>query len=407
MHQLSSQTTVNKKGTSIEACKNTQPSQTIVHAKLEMTTPGDYDEKEADAMADTVVNGGTIRREISNGSSGGGVAVSTAMESQLAQAKGGGRTMPDGLQNMMESGFGRNFSNVRIHTDSQAEAMNNSLSAKAFTLGNDIYFNKGQFSPNTREGQHLMAHELTHVVQGTGKVGREPNGKLYGPDNLPKLDRGILLAKKMIDNSISVLDHIKNGKYTGLFTYCFNTKIVKQEDVDIVISNYEKMKNGINNVTISGISNLMYLGKIVDGLTVNYYNKKDMENPNTISINSNIYNPSYEWADQLYLATCIIHELSHNLCGTSDITYFEKQDNRTEVFIHGVNKKFKKSKIDTEVREKKRSLLNNASSYGIFSQWVESTIYSAFDDKYVEKKEGKWSRDDYKTFLYNGNPTRG
>ena len=173
MHQLSSQTTVNKKGTSIEACKNTQPSQTIVHAKLEMTTPGDYDEKEADTMADTVVNGGTIRREISNGSSGGGVAVSTAMESQLAQAKGGGRTMPDGLRNMMESGFGRDFSNVKIHTDSQAEAMNNSLSAKAFTLGNDIYFNKGQFSPNTREGQHLMAHELTHVVQGSGKVGRD------------------------------------------------------------------------------------------------------------------------------------------------------------------------------------------------------------------------------------------
>ena len=200
MHQLSSQTTVNKKGTSIEACKHTQPSQTIVHAKLEMTTPGDYDEKEADTMADTVVNGGTIRREISNGSSGGGVAVSAAMESQLAQAKGGGRAMPDGLRNMMESGFGRDFSNVRIHTDNQAEAMNKSLSAKAFTLGNDIYFNKGQFSPNTREGQHLMAHELTHVVQGTGKVGREPNGKLYGPDNLPKLDRGILLAKKMIDN---------------------------------------------------------------------------------------------------------------------------------------------------------------------------------------------------------------
>lgn len=159
--------------TSMTSCKKSQPSQTIVHAQLEMTKPGDADENEANAMADAIVSGGKIRRQISNGTSGSGIAVSTAMESQLAQTQGGGRTMPEGLRNMMETGFGRDFSNVRIHTDSQAVAMSENLSAKAFTLGNDIYFNKGQFAPNTTEGQHLVAHELTHVVQGSGKVGRE------------------------------------------------------------------------------------------------------------------------------------------------------------------------------------------------------------------------------------------
>ena len=157
------------------ACKKNQPSQTIVHAQLEMTKPGDADENEANAMADAIVSGGKIRRQISGGTAGSGIAVSTAMESQLAQAQGGGRTMPDGLRNMMENGFGRDFSDVRIHTDSQAAEMSSNLSAKAFTLGNDIYFNKGQFSPSTTSGQHLIAHELTHVVQGSGKVGREPN----------------------------------------------------------------------------------------------------------------------------------------------------------------------------------------------------------------------------------------
>ncbi|MBR6104890.1 MAG: DUF4157 domain-containing protein [Paludibacteraceae bacterium] len=173
MKVLSENKVMERTVNSMAACKKNQPSQTIVHAQLEMTKPGDADENEANAMADAIVSDGKIRRQISNGTSGSGIAVSTAMESQLAQAQGGGRTMPDGLRNMMETGFGRDFSNVRIHTDSQAAEMNSTLSAKAFTLGNDIYFNKGQFAPNTTEGQHLVAHELTHVVQGSGKVGRE------------------------------------------------------------------------------------------------------------------------------------------------------------------------------------------------------------------------------------------
>lgn len=174
MKVLSENKVAEAKNSPFAQCKKTQPSQTIVHAQLEMTKPGDADENEANAMADAIVSGGKIRRQISGGTAGSGIAVSTAMESQLAQAQGGGRTMPDGLRNMMEAGFGRDFSNVRIHTDSQAAEMSSNLSAKAFTLGNDIYFNKGQFSPSTTSGQHLIAHELTHVVQGSGKVGREP-----------------------------------------------------------------------------------------------------------------------------------------------------------------------------------------------------------------------------------------
>lgn len=150
-----------------------QPSRTIVHAKLEMTEPGDHEEQEADAVANDIVNGGKIRRKISNGG-GSGIAVSPQVENQIAQLQGGGHAMPEGLRNMMENGFGRDFSQVRLHTDSQAADMSSSISARAFTHGNDIYFNRGQFSPNTTEGQRLVAHELTHVVQSTGRVARSP-----------------------------------------------------------------------------------------------------------------------------------------------------------------------------------------------------------------------------------------
>jgi hypothetical protein len=150
------------------------PSRTIVHAKLEMTEPGDHDELEADAMADAVMSGRKIARKISSGSSGSsGIAVSQQMESQLNHLQGGGQAMPEGLRSMMESGFGQDFGQVRLHTDSEAANMSSSIHAKAFTHGNDIYFNQGKFNPNSEEGQRLVAHELVHVAQGKSFVRRK------------------------------------------------------------------------------------------------------------------------------------------------------------------------------------------------------------------------------------------
>ena len=159
------------KNDSINA-KVSYPSRTIVHPKLETTEPGDSDEKEADAVANDVMSG-RICRQISHGNSGGGMTVSSQMEGLLNSMHGGGQIMPDGLRNMMERGFSRDFSQVRLHTDSTAAEMSASIHAKAFTYGSDIYFNRGQYNPNTAEGQRLVAHELAHVAQSGGKIARD------------------------------------------------------------------------------------------------------------------------------------------------------------------------------------------------------------------------------------------
>ena len=186
------------------------PSRTIVHAKLEMTEPGDHDEREADAIANTVMSGGKIARKISSGGSGSsGIAVSSQMESQLNHLQGGGQAMPEGLRSMMESGFGQDFRQVRLHTDSEAANMSNSIHAKAFTHGNDIYFNQGKFNPNSEEGQRLVAHELVHVAQGKAFVRRKKeNDKLtssfpsyvgdFSEESKEQLDKVITLFKEEI-----------------------------------------------------------------------------------------------------------------------------------------------------------------------------------------------------------------
>lgn len=157
-------------------CRQTElsasrPSRTLVHTKLEMSAAGDADECEAERMADDIIRMGKIRRQVSEGNSGhSGVSISPQMEQQLASLQGGGHAMPESLKNMMENGFGEDFSQVRLHTDTNAADMSRSIQAKAFTHGNDIYFNQGQYSLSTTEGQRLIAHELTHVVQHSGKI---------------------------------------------------------------------------------------------------------------------------------------------------------------------------------------------------------------------------------------------
>jgi hypothetical protein len=87
------------------------------------------------------------------------------VESTIAQTRGGGSSLDAGVANRLGPQFGDNLSDVRVHTDDTADTLASSVSAKAFTTGSDVYFAKGEYNPGSAEGDHLLAHELTHVVQ--------------------------------------------------------------------------------------------------------------------------------------------------------------------------------------------------------------------------------------------------
>ena len=91
-----------------------------------------------------------------------------AIERSIDQARGGGQGMDHGTRTRMESAFGADFSGVRIHTDARADGLSQSLSARAFTTGRDVFFRHGEYSPGSSSGRELLAHELTHVVQQNG-----------------------------------------------------------------------------------------------------------------------------------------------------------------------------------------------------------------------------------------------
>lgn len=91
--------------------------------------------------------------------------VTHGVEAKINSLKGSGQPLPSSLRSFFEPRLSSDFTHVRIHTDSPAVEAARSVKARAFTLGSNIVFGEGQYMPNTTEGQRLLAHELTHVMQ--------------------------------------------------------------------------------------------------------------------------------------------------------------------------------------------------------------------------------------------------
>jgi hypothetical protein len=95
---------------------------------------------------------------------------------------GQGQPLESQTRGYMERLFGQDFSNVRLHTDSQAEESASEANAKAYTLGNSIVFSRGRYAPQTSDGKRLIAHELAHVVQ------QSRGGGVAGPAEISQLE---------------------------------------------------------------------------------------------------------------------------------------------------------------------------------------------------------------------------
>lgn len=110
--------------------------------------------------------------------SNGSDSKAAKVETKLKNSKGRGSKMKGSTLTEMEHGFGADFSHINIHTGSEAQAMSEQLGAQAFTSGNDVYFNQGKYDPTTKEGKHLLAHELTHTIQQKGKTDKDVQRKV-------------------------------------------------------------------------------------------------------------------------------------------------------------------------------------------------------------------------------------
>lgn len=135
---------------------------------LAVSHPKDRDEREAEQVADRIMrmpdSGVQRQADHSHGAASRSAALKGPPSSTPAPG-GGGEPLPPSSRSYFEPRFGHDFGSVRVHADTDAAAAAQAINAQAFTLGRDVYFADGRYAPDTRPGQRLLAHELTHVVQ--------------------------------------------------------------------------------------------------------------------------------------------------------------------------------------------------------------------------------------------------
>jgi hypothetical protein len=165
-------------------------------AKLKINQPGDIYEQEADRVAQQVMRklsepvnlqsqpqeelpappadnlqmkslADTVTPVVQR-KGGGEMAATPDIETSIQESRGGGESMSDDIRQPMEQAFGADFSSVKIHSDSRSDQLNQSIQARAFTTGQDIFFRQGEYTPGSNAGKELLAHELTHVIQQKG-----------------------------------------------------------------------------------------------------------------------------------------------------------------------------------------------------------------------------------------------
>jgi len=90
------------------------------------------------------------------------------VEATIARSRGGGTALDPRIRDRFGSGLGDPLSDVRVHTDARSDALARTVSARAFTSGADVFFASGEYRPGSSDGDRLIAHELTHVVQQRG-----------------------------------------------------------------------------------------------------------------------------------------------------------------------------------------------------------------------------------------------
>jgi hypothetical protein len=160
--------------------------------------------------------------------------------SQLADRDSHGESLDHLTLSSMEARLGFDFSNVRVHYNRGAAESARSINALAYTLGPDIFFGNGAYTPNTESGQRLLAHELVHVIQQDFMhdeiIQRDPDenprqiletgwyklikgnkgdyfAPIYGAHTVLTINSKEITSEDLPEGSIARITHFDDGKY--------------------------------------------------------------------------------------------------------------------------------------------------------------------------------------------------
>lgn len=145
-----------------------------VHEVAERTraqAPPDAERQPLQRLSSAIGNRG-VGQLVARMSDGEGILpsglVHPDVQSAIAASRGGGQPLPTQVAGRLEPALGESLGDVRVHTGEGAAALARAVSARAFTVGNDIFFGSGEYRPGSAGGNELIAHEVAHTIQQRG-----------------------------------------------------------------------------------------------------------------------------------------------------------------------------------------------------------------------------------------------
>lgn len=213
-----------------------------IQPKLSVGSVSDPLEQQADNMADRV-----LKLQSSYRVTMGSLAPNQRQhETQKLATSSGGLTNESGqplrqeTAQLMGQSMGTDFSQIRIHDSKQSESLNQQYGARALTYGRDIYFDRGEYQPGTQSADHLLAHELTHVVQ-------QAKGS---PQQIQRSNRSWPLNGRVINNSAAAVTVWDDSGFSSISAYSSSARF--SEDIDYIQDKHGQWyKIGINTVTVN------------------------------------------------------------------------------------------------------------------------------------------------------------
>ncbi len=226
-----------------------QPAAHRVQPKLRVGPPGDQFEQQADRFADTAVQRkaacdcgsgcpkcqGSSKAPVQRLPAGQMPEASPELSEHMMAPLGGGQPLPPTLRSDFEGQLGSDLSGVRVHSGPRAAEAARSIDARAFTKGNDIVFDQGQYAPGTADGRRLLAHEVAHVHQ-------------QGADTLVRREIGRHEEKRLSLTSPGQITGRARPPAFSLYNFGINQASLKLEHISFLLELAELINETNPNV---------------------------------------------------------------------------------------------------------------------------------------------------------------
>lgn len=209
-----------------------------------------------------------MRMKPAGGQQGDGFAYAPPeITDQIHATRGRGTPLSPDIQQEMSQKMGADFRSVQVHTGAKAAQMNQAMGARAFTVGQDIYFNTSEYTPKSNEGKRLLAHELVHTVQQSpaqviqraptlgGSAPASANWRVVPNAHEDRVNAAIDLVKRVVSNNRCETyfnNNCTDGRGANSLQHAYDNAVVYNLNTND--TTYGSSRNNTNDIAYNNTS---------------------------------------------------------------------------------------------------------------------------------------------------------